>query len=84
MALTQEKMAFGAQEYLVWEAEQIDKREYVAGEAYAMVGARRVHVIVTGNLGSALREHLRGTSCHSLIASMKLNIQAMDAFSTLM
>lgn len=80
MALTQEKMAFGAQEYLAWEAGQIDKHEYVAGEIFAMVGARRVHVIVTLNLASALREHLRGTPCQSLIADMKLNVQAMDAF----
>jgi hypothetical protein len=66
MALAQEKMTFGAQEYLAWEAEQIDKHEYVAGEVFAMVGARQKHVIVTGNLGSALREHLRGSPCRNL------------------
>lgn len=80
MSLAQEKMTFGAQEYLAWEAEQIDKHEYVAGEIFSMVGARQEHVIVTLNLGSALREHLRGTPCRPLIADMKLNVQAMDAF----
>jgi len=30
MALVQEKMTLGTQEYLAWEAEQIDKHEYVA------------------------------------------------------
>lgn len=42
--------------------------------------ARQGHVIVTLNLGSALREHLRGTPCRPLISDMKLHVPAMDAF----
>jgi len=80
MALVQEKITFGAQEYLAWEAEQIDKHEYVAGEVFGMVGARQEHVIVTGNVFAAFREHLRGTPCRPLMADMKLNVQAMNAF----
>lgn len=80
MALTQEKIMFSAQEYLAWEAEQIDKNEYVAGEVFNMVGARRVHVTVAGNLFAALREHLRGTPCQPFVTDMKLSVQAMDAF----
>lgn len=80
MALAQEKVKFTAQEYLAWEAEQIDKNEYVAGEVFNMVGARQAHVIVTLNLSSLLREHLRGTPCRPLMADMKLHVQVMDAF----
>ena len=80
MALVQERMTFGTQEYLAWEAEQIDKHEYVAGEVFAMMGARRVHVIVMGNIFAGLREHLRGTPCQAFVTDMKLNVQAMDAF----
>lgn len=80
MALPQEKQVFSAQDYLAWEAEQINKHEYVAGEVFGMVGARQQHVIVALNLGSLLREHLRGTPCRALISDMKLNVQAMDAF----
>ena len=80
MASVQAKMTFGTQEYLAWEAEQIDKHEYVAGEVFAMVGARRVHVIVTGNIFAGLREHLRGTPCQALIADMTLSVREMDAF----
>ncbi len=78
MGLVQEK--FGVQDYLDWEETQIEKHEYVAGEVFAMVGARQDHVIVALNLGSALREHLRGTPCRPLVADMKLRVQAMDAF----
>ncbi len=45
-----------------------------------MVGARQDHVIVAGNLFAYLREHLRGTPCRALIADMKLQVRAMDAF----
>jgi len=45
-----------------------------------MVGARRVHAVVTLNLGSELREHLRGTPCQAFVADVKLSVQAMDAF----
>lgn len=75
-----QQQTFGAQEYLAWEAEQIDKHEFIAGEVFAMVGARQEHVIVADNLFATLREHLRGTPCRPLIADMKLHVQAMDAF----
>ena len=80
MGSAQEKTAFSVQEYLAWEAEQIDKHEYVAGEVFGMVGARRVHEVVTLNLGSGLREHLRSTPCQTFVAGLKLNVQTMDAF----
>lgn len=80
MGLAQEKMPFGAKEYLAWEEEQIGKHEYVAGEVFAMVGARQEHVIVAGNIFAVLREHLRGTPCRPLISDMKLNMQAINAF----
>lgn len=79
MSLAQQQ-TFGVQEYLAWEAEQIDKHEFIAGEVFAIVGVRRVHAIVAGNLFAALHEHLRGTPCMPFIADMKLNVQAMDAF----
>ena len=80
MGLPQEKIPFGAQEYLDWEEKQSEKHEYIAGEVYGMVGARQDHVIAALNLGSALREHLRGTPCRALISDMKLSVPAMDAF----
>lgn len=80
MGLPQEQNKFSAQEYLAWESEQTYKHEYVAGEVFAMVGVRRVHAIVAGNVFLQLREHLRGTPCMPFIADMKLNVQAMDAF----
>ncbi|MEZ5582137.1 MAG: hypothetical protein R3F37_04530 [Candidatus Competibacteraceae bacterium] len=45
---------FDAETYLAWEVQQTEKHEYMAGEAFAMVGARRNHVVVSGNLYAAL------------------------------
>lgn len=80
MGLPQTKPLFDADAYLAWEAEQPDRSEYVAGEVFAMVGVRREHATVTLNIGSALREHLRGSPCLPFIADMKLRVATADAF----
>ena len=47
-ALTQPKLSLEA--YLAWEEDQAEKHEFYRGEVFAMVGARRVHGRVVGNL----------------------------------
>ncbi len=74
------KPAFGAEDYLAWEAEQAEKHEYIAGEVFAMAGASDAHVTVAGNLFAALRTQLRGKPCRVYIADMKLQVGAADAF----
>lgn len=80
MGLPLGQTPFDADAYLAWEAEQADKSEYVAGEVFAMVGVRRVHATVAGNVFAALRAHLRGTPCLPFIADMKLRVASADAF----
>jgi len=80
MGLPLTKTPFDADAYLAWEAEQPDKSEYLAGEVYAMVGVRRAHATVALNIGSKLREHLRGSPCLSFVSDMKLRVAAADAF----
>jgi hypothetical protein len=55
-----EVLPFDADAYLDREQEQTEKHEYFQGEAFAMVGARQEHVLVAGNLYSALKQRLRG------------------------
>ena len=51
-----------------------------------MVGVRRVHGIVTGNIFSALRQHAKGTPCQVFSESLKVkvsqNIFYPDVFVT--
>lgn len=71
---------FDAGLFLAWEAAQTEKHEYMAGEIFAMGGARREHVLVTGSIYSALKLRLRGTPCQVYCADMKLRVDAVDAF----
>ncbi len=77
---TSEKIALNAADFLAWEIQQTEKYEFVAGEIFAMTGARRVHVIVSLNIAASLKQQLRGTPCQTYIADMKLHVAAADAF----
>lgn len=74
------QMSFDAAAYLEWEAGQQEKHEYLAGEVFAMVGARREHVVVALNLAAALKQRLRGGPCQAYISDMKLRVETADAF----
>ena len=80
MGHAQEKTPFDHQAYLDWEATQAEKHEYIAGEVFAMVGARREHVLVSGAIFSRLRQHLRGSPCDTFASDMKLFVEAADAY----
>lgn len=80
MNLPQPTSELTAEQFLVWEALQPEKHEYVAGELFAMVGARRVHVVIAGNCFALLKSHLRGTACRAFMSDMKLRVEAANAF----
>lgn len=67
------------EDFIAWENNQTDKHEFVAGEVFAMVGARRVHVAISLNIAAKLKDHLRGGSCRAFMADMKLEVKAVDA-----
>src|SRR5574337_677772 len=73
------KPDFDRAAYFEWEAGRDDKHEYLAGEVFAMVGARQEHVVVAGAMFARFREHLRGTRCRAYVSDMKLEIAAADA-----
>jgi Uma2 family endonuclease len=61
-----------ADEFLIWEAEQTERHDFVDGEVYAMAGAEDRHVTVSMNAAFALRQRLSGTPCRVFIADMKV------------
>jgi Uma2 family endonuclease len=77
---TAEQIRFSAEDYLTWEDTQTEKHEFIAGEVFAMTGARQDHVIVSLNIASALKQRLRGTPCRPYISDLKLRVKASDAF----
>ncbi|MBM3395383.1 MAG: Uma2 family endonuclease [Betaproteobacteria bacterium] len=70
---------FTHEDFLVWEATQKDKHEFVRGEVFAMVGARRVHVGVTRNLTTLLTLHLKGSPCRAYASDMLVRVEAVDS-----
>jgi Uma2 family endonuclease len=74
------KPHFSPEEYLAWEAEQVEKHEYVNGEVFAMAGAAEGHNTVSLNVAMALRQHLKGSPCRTFMADMKVQADADNAF----
>ena len=62
------------QAFLDWEDQQEEKHEFHRGEVSAMVGARRVHGIVSLNLATGLMSQLKGAPCRVFVDSMKVQI----------
>jgi len=79
MGLPQCVETLARQDFIAWENAQPDKHEFVAGKVFAMVGARRVHVAISLNIASRLKDHLRGGPCCAFMADMKLEVAAADA-----
>jgi Uma2 family endonuclease len=69
-----------AEQFIVWDRTQSTKREFVAGELYAMAGVEDAHAIIALNIATAARLHLRGTTCRTLMAEVKLRVEAADCY----
>ncbi len=80
MGLPLQKAPFTVADYLVWEADQVDRHEFVNGEVFAMAGAEDRHVMVSLRLASALLNHLSGTPCSVFMSDMKLHIKTLENF----
>jgi Uma2 family endonuclease len=65
--------------YLAWEAEQVERHEWVDGEVFAMTGARDAHNRIALNIASGLLGHLRGSPCRVFMSDMKLRVDSADA-----
>lgn len=80
MSTPAEKLPMTSQEFLIWEESQEEKHEFLQGEIFAMGGARREHVVVTGNAFASLKQQLRNTPCRAYMSDMKLQIEHLDAY----
>ena len=79
MGALQQELKFSLDDFMRWEAEQIERHEFINGGVFAMTGTRDSHNTIAGNLFAALRSALRGSPCRAFIADMKLRIDAADA-----
>ena len=61
-------------EYLQGELLAETKREYIDGEVYAMAGASENHNLLSVNILTELKNRLKGTSCRTFMADMKVKV----------
>lgn len=80
MGQAAQKIAFTAADYLAWEAEQLDRHEYLDGEVFAMAGAEDRHVTVAGNVYIVLRQHLSGSLCRTYMSDMRLHVASVNCY----
>jgi Uma2 family endonuclease len=63
------------EEYLQLEQTSEIRNEYLGGQVFAMSGGSKQHNLISGNIYSRLRSHLRGGSCSVFMADMKVRIE---------
>lgn len=69
-----------AEQYLESEEHSSIRREYVDGQVFAMSGSTRRHNIISGNMHSILRAHVRGSKCRAYIEAVKARVEEANCF----
>lgn len=64
------------EEYLAWEPLQPERHEYYRGEVFSQAGGTRNHSLISLNLGSELRQFLKGHPCQVHGSDMRVHIHA--------
>jgi Uma2 family endonuclease len=62
------------EQYLEQERKATYKSEYINGCIYAMAGATRAHILITGNVSGELRSQLKGRPCESYASDMRIQV----------
>jgi Uma2 family endonuclease len=68
------------EDYLEWESHQEVRHEYVDGEVFAMTGGTIPHNLVSLNLYTLLRPHLRQGGCRAFVADVKVPISSKGPY----
>jgi Uma2 family endonuclease len=68
------------EDYLEGERQSPIKHEYQRGRVYAMVGAKKPHVILASNLTTLLNIHFRGNPCVVMSSDMKVRLEIADCY----
>ncbi len=80
MALSKDYQYISREEYLEGEKNSQIKHEYIDGQAYAMAGASKAHIVIGGNVFVLLRNHLRGNRCFPYSSDMKVYIESKNVY----
>lgn len=68
-------------EYLALERKSEIRSEYLAGRIFAMSGASRRHNLIAGNLHGLLWPQMRGRTCETYLADMRVKISPTGMYT---
>lgn len=68
------------EQYLIFEAAEKQRHEYVDGQVFAMAGGSAAHNVVALNIAMSLRAKLQGKGCTVYISDMKVRIDDLNCF----
>ena len=69
------------EEYLVFERASDKKHEYIAGQIYAMGGAKRNHNIIALSLGKELYQATEDKDCEAYAADMRIFLPSTEDYA---
>ena len=75
MQATSKAASLTVEEYLAGELTSRDRHEFLGGVVYAMAGGSGNHNLISLNLASGLRTHLRGKDCKVYMTDVKLRLE---------
>ncbi|MGB3514378.1 MAG: Uma2 family endonuclease [Microcoleaceae cyanobacterium] len=80
MIVNQNQFYVSPEEYLAGERQSPIKHEYRRGQIYAMVGAKKPHIIIASNLVTELNIHLRDNDCIVLTSDIKVRLEEANCY----
>ncbi len=80
MIVNRSQFYVSPEEYLAGERESPIKHEYRQGQVYAMVGAKKPHIIIASNLVTELNIHLRDNDCVVLTSDIKVRLEEANCY----
>src|SRR5579872_2476540 len=69
------------EQYLEIERKADFRSEYYHGEMFAMAGAQREHILITGNAVTALHQQLRNRPCEAYSTEMRVKVASTGLYT---
>ncbi|NET44697.1 Uma2 family endonuclease [Okeania sp. SIO2B3] len=80
MIANQNQFYVSPEDYLAGEQQSPIKHEYRQGQIYAMVGAKKPHILIASNLVTELNIHLRDNDCFVLPLDIKVRLEEANCY----
>lgn len=80
MTVSNNQFYISPEDYLEGERVSPIKHEYRRGHAYAMVGAKKPHIVIANNLITLFNNYLEDTSCLVLNSDIKVRLEEANCY----